>query len=354
MRFIDEIQVIFASGKGGDGAVSFLREKFMPRGGPDGGDGGRGGHVILTATRRKNTLIDFRRNKIYQAHNGQAGGKKRMTGKSGKNLDIMVPVGTVVYCEETDEVLADLTHDGAQWTLEGGTPGKGNVHFKTAQRRTPRISTPGTPGTRIAVRLELKLLADVGLLGFPNAGKSTLISAVSAARPRVADYPFTTLVPQLGVVQLSSDQSFVVADIPGLIEGAADGVGLGHRFLKHVERCAIYVHMVSAVDLEHPSPEERYTAIQRELARYDASLMDRPQLLVLSRADLLPPEEAETIAKDLAKVAGQPVRVVSSVTRTGLQGLMLDCWKQVGAVRESQEAAEEHDLTESVAESDLT
>ena len=334
--------------------MSFLREKFMPRGGPDGGDGGRGGHVTLTATRRKNTLIDFRRNKIYQAHSGQAGGKKRMTGKSGKNLDLMVPVGTMVFCEETHEVLADLTHDGAQWTLEGGAPGKGNVHFKTAQRRTPRISTPGTPGAQIAVRLELKLLADVGLLGFPNAGKSTLISAVSAARPRVADYPFTTLVPHLGVVQVSSDQSFVVADIPGLIEGAADGVGLGHRFLKHVERCAIYVHMISALDLEHPCPKERYTAINRELARYDESLVERPQLLVLSRADLVPPEEAEEIAQQLAELSGKPVRVVSSVTRTGLKELMLDCWQEVGAVREALNASEEHDLTESVAENDPT
>jgi len=353
MRFIDEINVVFASGKGGNGVVSFLREKFIARGGPDGGDGGRGGHLILVATRRKNTLIDFRRNKTYQAHSGQAGGKRRMTGRSGKNLELAVPIGTVVYREDNNEVLADLNHDGARWVLEGGSPGKGNIHFKTAQRRTPRICTPGSPGTTISVRMELKLLADVGLLGFPNAGKSTLISTISAARPRVADYPFTTLVPHLGVVRIDEDQSFVVADIPGLIEGAADGVGLGHRFLKHVERCALYVHLVSAYDPDHPSPEERYNAINRELSRYDEALMSRPQLVVLSRSDMVTPEEAQELARQLTQASGKTVRVVSSVTREGLKDLMMACWHEVTAVQEAQLATLDEGSTETVAESDL-
>jgi GTP-binding protein len=354
MRFIDETNVIFASGKGGNGAVSFLREKFVSHGGPDGGDGGRGGHLILVATRRKNTLIDFRRNKTYEAHSGLSGGKRRMTGRSGKDLELSVPIGTIIYREDNDEVLADLNHDGARWVLEGGGPGKGNIHFKTAQRRTPRISTPGSPGTVIPVRMELKLLADVGLLGFPNAGKSTLISAVSAARPRIADYPFTTLVPHLGVVRIEEDQSFVVADIPGLIEGAADGVGLGHQFLKHVERCALYMHLVSAYDPDHPSPEDRYNAINRELFRYDKTLIDRPQLVVLSRADMVSPEEAQDLANQLTQACGKTVRVVSSVTREGLKELMMACWHEVTEIQEKQLAALGESPIETIAESDLS
>ena len=353
MRFIDEIKVIFASGKGGNGVVSFLREKFISHGGPDGGDGGQGGQIILIATLGKNTLIDFRQNKTYQAHNGQAGGKRRMTGRSGKDLELSVPVGTIIYREDSDEVLADLNHDGARWVLDGGSPGKGNIHFKTAQRRTPRICTPGSPGTVIPVRMELKLLADVGLLGFPNSGKSTLISAVSAARPRIADYPFTTLVPHLGVVRIDEDQSFVVADIPGLIEGAADGVGLGHRFLKHVERCALYVHLVSAHDPDNPSPEYRYNAINRELSRYDEALMDRTQLVVLSRADLVSPKEAQDLARKLTQASGKTVRVVSSVTREGLKELMMACWQEVSAVQETQMATVGESPIETVAENDL-
>jgi GTP-binding protein len=324
VRFLDEIELYVASGNGGDGCMSFRREAYVPRGGPDGGDGGKGGDLVMVATTRKNTLVDFNRNKHYRAGRGRNGLGKNMTGRSGDDLTLEVPVGTVVVDLDTEQVLADLDEDGATWTIPGGKGGLGNPHFKSARNRTPRKATPGKPGTEYHVRLELKLLADVGLLGFPNAGKSTLITAISAAKPRVADYPFTTLVPNLGVVRTGWDSTFVVADIPGLIEGAADGAGLGHQFLKHVERCRVYVHLVAA-DTEPDLPErlvERYRALNVELERYAAHLGERPQLVVLSKVDLLDDAALAEATEALSAAAGAPVLPLSAPTRQGTDALV--------------------------------
>lgn len=317
MRFIDENQIIVASGNGGDGALSFRREAHVPRGGPDGGDGGRGGNLILRADPGLNTLVDLRRNKRYAAQSGSNGGAKNMTGRFGDDLVVLVPVGTMLYDAETDEFLADLDVAGAEWMLEGGRGGLGNPHFKSARQRTPHKTTPGKPGEEYVLRLELKLLADVGLLGFPNAGKSTLISTISAARPRVADYPFTTLVPNLGVVRVGWDSSFVMADIPGLIEGASEGAGLGHQFLKHVERCKVYVHLVSA-DAEE-GPAARYQKLNDELEAYAPELLERPQIVVLSRIDLV--DDPTTLLAELQEAAGSAMALCAP-TREGVDVLV--------------------------------
>jgi GTP-binding protein len=255
VRFIDEVEIIARSGDGGHGCISFRREAHVPRGGPDGGDGGRGGSVIFEATTSRNTLSDFRRNKAYRAPSGKAGMAQQKTGPMGPDLVLLVPVGTVLHNRETGEILADLDTAGARYVVPGGKGGRGNMHFATSTRQTPLFAEDGVPGVEIPLHVELKLIADVGLLGFPNAGKSTLISRISHARPKVADYPFTTLVPHLGVVDLGEGSSFVVADMPGLIEGAAEGAGLGHQFLKHVERCALYVHLVAGDPDEDPVPK---------------------------------------------------------------------------------------------------
>ena len=338
MRFVDEILFVVQSGDGGDGAVSFRREKFIPRGGPDGGDGGRGGPVIFRATERKNTLVDFRRNKTYKARNGEPGGTNRMHGAYGEGLVLEVPVGTVFFDAETGDVLADLEAHDAEWVVPGGDGGHGNVHFKTSTNRTPTIMRPGFPGTVIRVRAELKLIADVGLLGFPNAGKSTLISRISAARPRVADYPFTTLVPNLGVVDMGDGHSFVMADIPGLIEGAADGVGLGHKFLRHVERCALYLHLVAPYTPEG-EPAELLVALNKELEKYDDALLGRQQIVVLTKSDLLSEEELESHLSALREVTKAPVVTISSVAGKGLKELVGLLWKHLEDARlaESQE-----------------
>jgi len=326
MKFVDEIEFIVVSGKGGDGCVSFRREKFVPRGGPDGGDGGRGGPVIFRATERKNTLVDFRRNKTYKAQNGQPGKGRRMAGAYGKPLVLECPVGTVFFDAETGDLLADLDAHDAEWTIPGGNGGLGNVHFKTSTNRTPRKAKPGQEGTSLRLRAELKLIADVGLLGFPNAGKSTLISRVSAARPRVADYPFTTLVPSLGVVDMGEGHSFVVADIPGLIEGAAEGIGLGHKFLRHVERCGVYLHLVPPYAPEG-EPHELLQALNKELERYDDRLLGRDQIVILSKTDLLSPEEVENHLAKLKSVCSAPVVPISSVTGAGIRELVSLVWK---------------------------
>lgn len=318
MRFIDEIEIFAASGKGGDGCMSFRREAYVPRGGPDGGDGGRGGDLIVRASTRKNTLVDLRRNKRYAAKSGQPGRTKNMTGARGAPLVIDVPVGTVLYDADTDAVLADLAEAGNEWILRGGEGGLGNPHFKSSTHRTPRKATPGKPGEEVHLRLELKLLADVGLLGFPNAGKSTLISTISSARPRVADYPFTTLVPNLGVVKLGWETSFVVADIPGLIEGASEGAGLGHQFLRHVERCQTYVHLVAA-DAEE-GPVARFEKLVEELSAYADDLVDRPQIVVLSKIDVL--DDVDAAVQDLSQAIGQPVLPLSAPLRVGVDELV--------------------------------
>lgn len=298
--------------------MSFRREKYVPRGGPDGGDGGRGGDLVLRATTRRNTLIDFRAHKRYAAGKGSDGGGNDMTGANGRDLALEVPVGTMIFDADTEDLLADLSDDGAEWRLPGGRGGLGNPHFKSATHRTPRHATPGEPGQELRVRLELKLIADVGLLGFPNAGKSTLIRAISAARPRVADYPFTTLVPNLGVVKVDWGTSFVVADIPGLIEGASEGAGLGHRFLKHVERCGCYVHLVAA-DAEE-GVVARWEALNRELVAYAEHLGDREQVLVLSKIDLVP--DPQPLIDALEAASGGPVLALSAPTRQGIDALV--------------------------------
>lgn len=333
MRFIDEVEFVIASGAGGDGCISFRREKYVPRGGPDGGDGGRGGAVIVEATTRRNTLSDFRRNRVYRAAGGQPGSGRQMYGAAGEDLTLLVPVGTVLYDVETGELLADLDADGARWVVPGGNGGLGNMHFKTATRQTPHYATEGKPGVEHRVRAELKLLADVGLLGFPNAGKSTFLSRVSAARPKVADYPFTTLVPQLGVVEIAPGESFVVADIPGLVEGAAEGVGLGHRFLKHVERCAVYVHLVPP-DAPDGDPVALRETLDLELEAYDPELRERPQIVVLSKIDLLDEAERARWIQALEGSGGTPVRAISAVTGEGIRELVRELYGYVQRARD--------------------
>ena len=329
MKFVDEVTFSIASGKGGDGAVSFLREKYVPRGGPDGGDGGRGGAVVFRASSSRNTLVDFRFNKVYRATAGRPGGRRQMTGRSGEDEVLLVPVGTVVIEEGTGTVLADLSADEAEWRLPGGRGGRGNRAFASATHRTPLHAEDGAPGTELRVRLELKLLADVGLCGLPNAGKSTLISRLSAARPKIADYPFTTLAPNLGVVFIGEGQSFVVADLPGLIEGAAQGAGLGHRFLRHLDRCKILVHVVSA-DVEGPIGDA-VAAIRSELDAYDPALSAREQIVALSKVDLVDKPTAEALAAELGR-SGHPVICVSAVRGDGVAELTAALWERLGAI----------------------
>lgn len=325
MQFLDEVVIHVRSGAGGEGHVSFRREKYVPRGGPDGGDGGRGGAVVLVATARRNTLVDYHRKRHWWAPDGERGGKRQCYGAAGEDLVLDVPLGTLVYDAETAERLADLGTEGASWRIPGGRGGLGNMHFASSTNRTPRQALPAEPGEERMLRLELKLLADIGLLGFPNAGKSTLLRRVSAARPKVADYPFTTLVPQLGVVELGDARTAVFADIPGLIAGAAEGAGLGHRFLKHVERCAGFVHLVSAVSWEG-SPAERFMAIVDELRCYGGALADRPQVVVLTKIDLVSEAERKAAARALREVSGARVFGVCGLTGDGVAEML-------GAVR---------------------
>lgn len=339
MRFVDEAEVVVASGKGGDGLVSFRREAKVPRGGPDGGDGGAGGSIVIEASSARNTLVDFRYKRIWRAKDGQAGMKNKMYGAAAPDLVLKVPVGTVVYDAETDERIIDLDQEGASWVLSGGRGGRGNPWFATSTRQTPTFAEPGKPGAERMLRLELKLLADVGLLGFPNAGKSTLVSRISAARPKIADYPFTTLAPQLGVVSLAPGDSFVVADIPGLIEGAAEGRGLGHQFLRHVERCRLYLHLVSP-DQPEGDPVECLRILEAEIEAYDPELLDRPRMIVLSKCDLLSDDERERWLSELAAASGCPVFPLSAVSGFGKQELLWAIWSELQALKAA--AAEEH------------
>jgi GTP-binding protein len=326
MKFIDEATIEAHSGKGGDGVVAFRREKFVPRGGPSGGDGGRGGSLFIKADRNLNTLIDFRYKRIHRAQNGQNGQGKDRYGKAGEDIVLRVPVGTVVTDADTGEQLADLASDTqTELICKGGGGGLGNIHFKSSVNRTPRQCTPGTAGQSRRLRLELKVLADVGLLGLPNAGKSTFIRAVSAARPKVADYPFTTLQPHLGVVSVGIDRSFVVADIPGLIEGAAEGSGLGHQFLRHLQRTGLLLHLVdiSAADSDPDSVVGDAQAIVEELRKYDEALFIKPRWLVLNKTDLISEESrGEVIAAFLERYRhriGDPDRsfTISALTGDG-------------------------------------
>ena len=322
MKFVDEVTITVRSGAGGAGAVSFRREAYVPRGGPDGGDGGRGGDVILGADAGKSTLLDLQYQQRYSAADGERGKGGEAAGRGAPDLVVHVPVGTLVRHPDDGAVLADLDTPGARWVAaRGGRGGKGNAHFKSSVRQAPRFAQPGEPGEERRLRLELRLLADVGLVGFPNAGKSTLIAAVSAARPKIADYPFTTLVPHLGVVRVGADRSFVVADIPGLIEGAAEGAGLGLRFLKHVERCRVLLHLV---DLDEPDAEtclRKWDAINHEVARFDPALAAKPQIAVPTKLDL--PQAAANLPAVRAALEARGLEVVpiSAATRRGLGDL---------------------------------
>ena len=295
MKFIDEAKIEVIAGDGGNGAVSFRREKYVPRGGPDGGDGGRGGSIHAIADRNINTLIDYRYARIHRAKRGENGRGADQYGRGADDIVLRMPVGTVITDAETGETIADLAAHGKSALLaKGGQGGLGNLHFKSSTNRAPRQSTPGERGEQRQLRLELKVLADVGLLGMPNAGKSTLIRAISAARPKVADYPFTTLAPNLGVVRVDENKSFVVADVPGLIEGAAEGAGLGHQFLRHLQRTRLLLHVIDLVPLDGDAdPVADARAIVRELEQYDRALYDKPRWLVLNKTDLIDPAERE-------------------------------------------------------------
>lgn len=321
MKFFDEAVISVFAGNGGNGAVSFRREKYIPRGGPDGGDGGHGGNVVMLADRNLNTLIDFRYTRIYRAAHGENGRGSDCFGKGGNDLVLRVPVGTLVADLATGEVLADLAADGSSAIVaQGGKGGLGNLRFKSSINRAPRQSTPGETGQSFELKLELKVLADVGLLGMPNAGKSTFIRAVSAARPKVADYPFTTLQPNLGVVRVGENQSFVIADIPGLIRGASEGAGLGLRFLKHLHRTRILLHIIDAVPMD-PSidPVEEARAIVQELQNYDEQLYLKPRWIILNKIDLLPDTERPSLLSSISARLGasSPVLAISAATGEG-------------------------------------
>ena len=285
-QFIDTAKIWIQSGKGGDGKVSFHREKYVASGGPDGGDGGRGGSVIFQVDDNLSTLMDFRYKRKYKAEPGEQGGSKRCTGKDGKNLVIRVPRGTILRDAQSGQVIKDLSDSEPFVAAKGGRGGWGNVHFATPTRQTPRFAKPGMPGQELEIRLELKLLADVGLVGFPNVGKSTLLSMASAARPKIANYHFTTLVPNLGVVRIGDGESFVMADIPGIIEGASEGAGLGHDFLRHIDRCRLLLHVVDAAGSEGRDPIDDLNKINDELAQYSMDLEKRPQIVVANKIDL--------------------------------------------------------------------
>jgi GTP-binding protein len=326
MKFVDEAKLRVQAGNGGRGSAGFRREKFVPFGGPDGGDGGNGGSVFLRAAEGINTLADFRIERLYKAKSGEGGSGNQCTGRSGEDLYIAVPVGTVVTESESGEQLGDLKRAGDEIKVaQGGKGGWGNVRFKSSTNRAPRQFGPGLPGEKRTLGLELKVIADVGLLGLPNAGKSTLISAVSAARPRVADYPFTTLHPNLGVVYCGEHRSFVMADIPGLIEGAAEGAGLGHRFLRHLQRTGVLLHII---DMAPPDPDadpvRDARAIVAELKKYSKELAAKPRWLVINKRDLLPDKEAEARAKDIARRLRfkGPVHLVSAATGRGTRELV--------------------------------
>jgi GTP-binding protein len=327
MKFVDEAVITVTAGNGGNGCISFRREKFIPLGGPDGGDGGNGGSVWMEADENLNTLVDFRHDRYFKAQRGQNGMGRQMFGKAGEDITIYVPLGTEVVNVSTDEIIGDLTDHGDRLLVaQGGLGGKGNVHFKSSLNRAPRKAGTGTGGEEREIRLEMKLLADVGLLGFPNAGKSTFIRAVSAATPKVADYPFTTLHPNLGVVSVEIGRSFVIADIPGLIEGAADGAGLGSLFLRHVQRTRVLLHLVDMAPFDDSTdPAEQVRAIENELRKYDPDMLEKPRWLILNKGDLLDDEERTERAQAIITALDwkEPWFVVSAIGREGTWPIML-------------------------------
>lgn len=319
--FVDQAKIKIKAGNGGDGAVSFHREKYVAAGGPDGGDGGSGGNVVFVVDDGMSSLIDFRYKRKYNAENGENGSGNRCTGKSASDLVIKVPRGTLIREAETGRIMADMSDDAPHILAHGGRGGKGNQHFATSTRQIPRFAKPGFPGETFEITLELKLLADVGLVGFPNVGKSTLISVVSAAKPKIANYHFTTLTPVLGVVKLDEERSFVMADIPGLIEGASEGVGLGHEFLRHVERCRLIVHVLDVSGSEGRDPIEDFEKINRELANFSESLAECPQIVGANKSDMATEEQIEAL-KAYIEEKGLPFYTISAATTMGTKELM--------------------------------
>lgn len=326
MKFVDEATIEVAAGDGGNGCASFRHEKYKEFGGPDGGDGGRGGHVYAVADPSLNTLVDFRYTRRFEAHRGEHGKGSDMFGVKGDDIVLKMPVGTIIADAETGEVLHELLQPGEQVTIaKGGDGGFGNMHYKSSTNRAPRQKTPGWAGERKSLKLELKVLADVGLLGMPNAGKSTLIAAISNARPKIADYPFTTLYPNLGVVRVAPEKSFVVADVPGLIEGASEGAGLGHQFLRHLQRTRLLLHMLDVAPFdEGVDPVAQAKAIVAELKKFDTKLYEKPRWLVLNKLDMVPSEVREALVKDIVKRLKYkgPVFEISALTREGCERLV--------------------------------
>ncbi len=325
MNFIDNVEIIVKAGDGGNGIVSYRREKHIPRGGPSGGNGGRGGNVVLVADRQLSTLIDFRLKKNYKAGRGGDGGSNDKTGKQGEDLILKVPVGTIVTNIDEGIIIADLTVDGEKFVVaEGGAGGRGNASFRNSVLQTPHFAEKGEPTYPINILLELKLIADVGLIGYPNAGKSTIISMISAAKPKIADYPFTTIVPNLGVVRVDVEKSFVVGDMPGLIEGAAEGQGLGHLFLKHIERTRLLVHVIDVTGISGRDPLDDFDSINNELKKYSEKVAKYPQIVALNKIDVTGTEETVSKLKENLESRGYSVHTISAATNVGLKELVGD------------------------------
>ena len=345
MKFVDEAVIKVEAGDGGNGVVSFRREKYIPRGGPDGGDGGDGGNVLIMADTNLNTLVDYRFTKFYKAQRGENGSSADCTGARGADIILKVPVGTRITDVETGEVLGDLDKEGQMLTAaRGGRHGFGNTHFKSSVNRAPRQKTNGTPGERRQLRLELLLVADVGLVGLPNAGKSTFIRAVSAARPKVADYPFTTLVPNLGVVKSGEGESFVIADVPGLIEGASEGAGLGHRFLRHLERCRVLLHLIDVLPPDESDPVRNAQVIEAELKQYAQKLYEKPRFIALNKSDLISDVEAKALLERV--VAGLEVKpertfIISALNKTSVNELVYALQELVDRIKTEAAAPED-------------
>jgi GTPase len=342
MKFVDEATIEVAAGDGGNGCASFRHEKYKEFGGPDGGDGGRGGHVLAVADASLNTLVDFRYTRRFEAERGEHGKGSDMFGVKGDDIVLKMPVGTIISDGETGEVLFELLTPGEQITIaKGGDGGFGNMHYKSSTNRAPRQKTPGWAGERRELRLELKVLADVGLLGMPNAGKSTLISAISNARPKIADYPFTTLHPNLGVVRVAPEKSFVVADVPGLIEGASEGAGLGHQFLRHLQRTRLLLHMLDVAPFdEGVDPVVQAKAIVAELKKFDAKLHEKPRWLVLNKLDMVPADRRDALVKDVVKRLKYkgPVFEISALTREGCERLVQSVYEYLAKEFQSHQA----------------